>query len=132
MYQASPRSHSLLISHNLELRSQVFSYAVEQDFDERLLFLPLLHVERGRKSPWAIEDRWMLFRQYFGLTQACRQIRAEYRSNWLRNFSTRIEIEDMSEFMRTFYRDEKTDIQLPGPKLLQIHPYLRGPWDADT
>jgi hypothetical protein len=46
----------------------------------------------------------MRSRTFFSLTQACKQIRLEYRPLWLRQSLVLVDFDDLEEFLSTFYR----------------------------
>jgi hypothetical protein len=63
-------------------------------------------------------------RKFFGLTQASKQLRSEFRPVWLRDSSVRIELQDLDDFISTFY--SKAEEFRNAPKMLLIS------WNHDS
>lgn len=57
-------------------------------------------------------------RQFFGLTQVCKQLREEYRPIWLRNSRVRVAYEDVADYIYTFHGLETQWTHIP--EMLQI------------
>ncbi|KAF2438718.1 hypothetical protein P171DRAFT_490772 [Karstenula rhodostoma CBS 690.94] len=98
-----------------ELRNLIYFFADEGAHEIAGGHLPLL-VRRGTKQ-WPIEDYTRSSRKYYGLTQVCRQVRAEYFPIWKRTSSVRISFDDFASFVTSFYGDEHNAY---GPGLLQL------------
>ncbi|KAH7076365.1 hypothetical protein BKA63DRAFT_489702 [Paraphoma chrysanthemicola] len=61
--------------------------------------------------------------KFFGLTQTCRQLRAEHRPIWIRSLSVRLYIHEIGDFVQHFFPDR---VEQPvGPALIQISWYER-------
>jgi hypothetical protein len=89
----------LLGSQTVELRSFIYDFASE-DLNAQE-YAP--HVGRMFRSPMAWNKQpW----KFFGLTQACKLISAEYCPLWSRNLSIRVRIEHLPDFDRDFLQKE--------------------------
>ncbi|PVI05312.1 hypothetical protein DM02DRAFT_725273 [Periconia macrospinosa] len=87
-----------------EIRNRIYDFATERT--NLPTCAPLL-VHHGRRSPrrtrpWPAANFWS-FRLFFGLTQVCRQIRAEYRPMWLSNSTVRIKFHKLEHFLEVFH-----------------------------
>ncbi|KAH7069360.1 hypothetical protein FB567DRAFT_614923 [Paraphoma chrysanthemicola] len=120
-----PESRCRLLELPPEIRNRIYDFAVEvhpHDHDQddsdsddglRRRFAPRVqHIIRYARS-WATRP-W----QFFGLTQTCRQLRAEHRSIWIRSLSVRLYIHEIGDFAQHFFPDR---VEQPvGPALIQI------------
>lgn len=82
--------------------------------------MPLLSRRQSDQSPspWPIKHPHSSARNYFGLTQVCKQIRTEYRPLWMRNSSVRVKLEALRLWMWVFYAGKHQHQN--APQLLQI------------
>ncbi|KAG9188752.1 hypothetical protein G6011_07457 [Alternaria panax] len=96
-----------------ELRNRVYEHATEDD-SEHFAPQPVRYGSRLRRKPHA-ERTW----QFFGLTQACIQFRAEYRPLWLRDLRVGFkEPSALITFDNTFLNHGSESKYMP--KLVQI------------
>lgn len=105
------RTHSKLTLP--ELRNCIYEYAAE-DLDD-LTYAP--RVSRKACKPWK-ERIW----QFFGLTQTCRQIRAEFGSIWLLKLNVRFSPRCINDFIATFVSNKQ--LLSLSPRRVQIE------WDT--
>ncbi|KAF1954969.1 hypothetical protein CC80DRAFT_505808 [Byssothecium circinans] len=100
-----------------ELRNVIYKYAIEKE--NALHHAPLLLRRRTHNvnhPVWPLSSHTN--RMYFGLTQANRQVRKEFRPLWFRQARLRIHLHDLPYFIRTFFREEEDYTN--APKLLEI------------
>ncbi|KAF2124583.1 hypothetical protein P153DRAFT_370976 [Dothidotthia symphoricarpi CBS 119687] len=102
-----------------EIRNRIYDFTKEYDYFPDGLVPPLLI----RSSKLYDSPNKYSARNYFALTQTCKQLRSEFRPLWLRNSGIRIDPEDLDEFVGTFY--PRIDEYQNAPRLLLIN------WDHD-
>lgn len=103
----------------VELRNRIYDFATEASYEGWLDPPPfLMHHCCDVKKQWPMTNTYFTARKFFGLTQVCKQIRAEYRPLWLRNSSVRIHLSHLNLFLQVFHEPRWT-IET-SPKLLQI------------
>jgi hypothetical protein len=100
-----------------ELRNRIYFFAAEMKYDPEGNIIPRLLVKSpdkptDRTKPWTAQ-------KYFGLTQVCKQIRAEYRPLWLRDSTFRIDLPKLCPFITTYY--PKIEDYENAPKSLLIN-----------
>lgn len=105
-----------------ELRNRIYHFAAEAKFESDGRVPPV--ITKARQEPIAATAYNLGARTFMGLTQSCKQIRAEYRVLWLRDSSIRIKLEDVQSYMATFY--PKAEDYCNAPKLLLIS------WDHEN
>jgi hypothetical protein len=73
-----------------------------------------IKASRDKPTTWWKERPW----QFYGLTQASQQLRAEYRPLWMRALEVRLTLEILPEFEKIFL--PQSSKQLHAPKMIQI------------
>ena len=101
----------------VEIRNQIYGYAVESEFEGSWSDPVPLVLARGQEQ-WPLNSGKPSARKFFGLTQVCKQLRTEYRPIWLLNSSVRLMQRDIRLYIHTFYDCAPKWESLP--KLLQI------------
>ncbi|KAF1980454.1 hypothetical protein BU23DRAFT_594653 [Bimuria novae-zelandiae CBS 107.79] len=116
-----------LLDLSPELRNLIYHFATEKTFggagDEDTWMDPIPLVSRRTKDskpqwPTLRIGRWLSGRNFLGLTQTCKQLRAEYRPIWLRNLEVRIRLFDLSTYLHDFYGCGPNYVNLP--RLVQL------------
>ncbi|KAF2026026.1 hypothetical protein EK21DRAFT_116227 [Setomelanomma holmii] len=100
-----------------EIRNRIYAFAEEQSKHCSLEFRTLLTI----KNTTPASSSNLLYagsRKFMGLTQKCRQIRAEYRPLWLAQSQPRIRIDDLRRYYQDYMSDEAH--LRHAPSLLQI------------
>ncbi|KAF2792520.1 hypothetical protein K505DRAFT_362834 [Melanomma pulvis-pyrius CBS 109.77] len=104
-----------------ELRNLIYEYCVEEPrctFSTKTVYLTkrkpdqdAVHtVRRGRRKQW--------IRQFFALTQVCRQIRSEFRPIYMKDNQTWIRIKDSAEYIETFFPSVLSSSNSPSSSLI--------------
>lgn len=89
-----------------EIRNRIYDFATEQD-DYLNWQKPVPFVAHNspseRPKQWPMDPSSPSARKFFGLTQVCKQIRAEYRPIWLQQSSVRVFLRDHLDYIDTFH-----------------------------
>ncbi|KAF1846130.1 uncharacterized protein K460DRAFT_377418 [Cucurbitaria berberidis CBS 394.84] len=97
-----------------ELRNRIYHFAQEIHFHPHGEVPPLL----VKTTKATVLQQPYSARKFFALTQACKQIRSEFRPLWLRKSALRIEMKNVRPFITTYY--PKTEEYKNAPSLLMV------------
>ncbi|KAF2438714.1 hypothetical protein P171DRAFT_477084 [Karstenula rhodostoma CBS 690.94] len=114
-----------------EIRNLIHYYADESDHACHHYYIPLLtnrSTEDALSLPCHLENLAHSSRKFFGLTQTCKKIRAEYLPLWMRNASLRVLYEEFGSYVKTFHNKKQGSVQ--GPKQLLISYDLGAAYEA--
>jgi hypothetical protein len=100
-----------------EMRNRIYYYA-EEDEHEYEGYIPLLTNRSTGEEPRPLINLAYSSRKFFGLTQVCKKIRAEYLPLWIRSASLRVSYDEFDDYVDTFHNEENDPVV--APKLLQI------------
>lgn len=96
---------------SVEIRNRIYDFAIEDCSLVGWRFgIPLLsrrcglYRSRGKEKDWSRGSKDDSARKFFGLTQVCRQIRAEYRPLWTQKSSVCIHYHDVEVYFEVFHR----------------------------
>ena len=106
-----------------EIRNRIYDFCKEKSGRYSNQPPPLRKIKIRQVLP----EFLLRARTFFSLTQACKQIRLEYRPLWLRQSRVLVDIDDLEEFLSTFYRipDHPETWYRDAPRALTIS------WDHD-